>query len=171
MRKVMLATVPIILAIVSAAGAGVFDPAACAKAIAPFIDEQTLVIIRIDAARIAPAAIAKQVLAYAEAAGLARKDQASTTGLNLQDGSSGRVFSKADHHINAFDAHAVGHHRRIGQLDITSRNVLKLAAFFKEKVAVFSGGGIEIRARRVNHDFLQQPGLGELVERVVHGRP
>ena len=39
-----------------------FDPAARAAAIAPFIDEQTLIIVHIDMTRIAPAAIAKQVL-------------------------------------------------------------------------------------------------------------
>ena len=62
MAMVLAAQVP--------AGAKEFDSAACAGAIAPFIDEQTLVIVRIDVTRIHPAAIADMVLAYAKSAGL-----------------------------------------------------------------------------------------------------
>ena len=70
MRKPTLFLIAIVLAGAAPAGAEEFDPAACAAAIAPFIDEQTLAIVRIDVTRIAPAAIADMVLAHAKSAGL-----------------------------------------------------------------------------------------------------
>ena len=74
MRKFAPFLTVLALVTTSAGGAEKFDPAARAAAIAPFIDEQTLVIVRIDMTRIDPAAIAKQVLAYAKSSGLADKD-------------------------------------------------------------------------------------------------
>ena len=74
MRKFAFLMIVLVLVAASAGGAEKFDPAARAAAIAPFIDEQTLVIVRIDMTKLDPAAIAKQFLAYAKSSGMAGED-------------------------------------------------------------------------------------------------
>ena len=74
MRKFAYCLIALGLLAASARGAEKFDPAARAAAIAPFIDEQTITIVRIDMTRIDPPAIAKQIMAYAKSIGVTDDD-------------------------------------------------------------------------------------------------
>ena len=49
-------------------------------------------------------------------------------------------------------------------------NVLQDAAQFAEEMVVVVGVGVEIRPPGLDHDLAQQPGRGELVQRVVDRR-
>jgi hypothetical protein len=50
------------------------------------------------------------------------------------------------------------------------RDVLQFAGRFTKEMMVIGGVGVEIRAPRLDDGLAQQPGFGELVQRIVNGR-
>lgn len=80
------------------------------------------------------------------------------------------LLHKPDNDINVADPRAFGWLRQTIDADRTARNVNQFAILLVEEVVVVGGIGVEIRFGAVNRQFPQQPGLSELVQRVVYGR-
>src|SRR6516165_9848347 len=54
--------------------------------------------------------------------------------------------------------------------DILARDVLQPGGRFAEEMMMVGRVRIEVRAARLDHDFAQQPGLGELMQGIVDSR-
>ena len=59
--------------------------------------------------------------------------------------------------------------RQTADRQALARDVLKPACGFTEEVVVIGRVGIKIGAARLNHDLAHQPGVGELVQRIING--
>src|SRR5882672_9492971 len=74
----------------------------------------------------------------------------------------------ADDDLNAADLGSGGRQWDAAHRHILARDVLKGAARCAEEMVMIVNVRIEIRAPRLDHDFAQQAGGGELVENVVN---
>lgn len=52
---------------------------------------------------------------------------------------------------------------------VLRRNIFETSRISEEKVVMVASVRIEVEPRTVHHDLAQQPGIGELMQRVVYG--
>src|SRR5262245_39843750 len=74
------------------------------------------------------------------------------------------------HDVDVDDLHAFRRRRKVGHANRRFRNVEDPVLALDEELMVVGGIGVEIGLRTFNREDAQQPGLRELVQRVVDGR-
>lgn len=77
------------------------------------------------------------------------------------------TIGQADDDIDSGDPGAGRQTGNAGHLQLTAADILQLAAAFMEEMMVVVDIGVEIGAPGLHHHFAQQPGLPELVQRII----
>ena len=84
--------------------------------------------------------------------------------------SAAAVGANADDDVDAADFGADGRGRQTADRKMVGRNVAQFAGALAKEVVVVRCVGVEIGTPRLNQGLAQQPGFGELMQRIVHGR-